>query len=72
MRRPRPKDFLVVLPDNLDEIRQRAMTQPFFLNGLLNPAGEGELIDINDVVVFPWRDVVEQLAELVEEDEDDA
>ena len=68
MREP---TFIKVTSANMKEVLEQANRHAFFYNGKLMQAGETDPIDYGDVVCFPWKDAVQQLADLVTVDDGD-
>lgn len=63
-------DFIVVTLENLNEMTSKARQGPFIHNGMIRPSSEHFEIDINDMVAFPWKNVVERLADIGAEDDE--
>lgn len=68
-REPKAADFINVTDENMKEILAMCAKHAYFLNGLLYQPGDVPPLSFNDVVLFPWKDVVQQLADLVEDDD---
>jgi hypothetical protein len=68
-REPKAGDFIDVTDENMDEVMALCQKHAYFLNGLLYPPGQQPPLSFHDVVLFPWKDVVQQLADLVEDDD---
>jgi hypothetical protein len=68
-REPKQADFIAVTDENMDEMIALCMKHAYFLNGLLCAPGEMPRLSFNDVIVFPWKDAIQQLADLVEDDD---
>jgi hypothetical protein len=68
-REPKKADFIPVTDDNMDEMLRLCEKHAYFLNGLLYAPGSTPPLSYNDVLVFPWKDAIQQLADLVEDDD---
>ena len=51
----------------MKEVLEQANRPAFYYNGKLMQAGDTDPIDADDVVCFPWKDVIQELADLAEE-----